>query len=336
MRKIKKIIRAILKKLGFIHINKNSRIKFSQTVYVPRWRFKNYLAVKEFGEEHRRWFIEQRYMYELKKFPNLDNPTLFNEKIHWLNLNYKNPLITRCCDKVELKKYIEEKVGIKYAVPNIAVYDSVNEIDFSSLPQSFVIKVNWGDSKEFLEIVKNKDLANIDVIKTKMNNAIRPWNNLYYSHFFWGYKNVEPKILVEEFLTSNKDDLDDYKIHCFNGKAKFVLVCENRNNGRMNKTFLDLKWNVLPFYRKDGIVNYNAIKPNNFEKMIEIAEKLAEPFPFVRVDFYSTNNNVYVGEMTFHPGCGWEEFYPLEWNKKIGDLLKLPTAEEIGKIKVAD
>lgn len=304
---------------------KENRIPFSQTVYVPRWRLKNYYAVNEFGEEHRRWFIEQRYMYELKQFPDFDNPQLFNEKIHWLNLYYKNPLITRCCDKLELKKYVAEKIGEGYTPKTLAVYNRASEIDFEKLPDRFAIKVNWGDGKEFSEIVKDKQTANKDIIKTKMNNAMRPWNNLYYSHFFWGYKNVQPKIFVEEFLDSGNEDLNDYKVHCFNGKAKFVLVCENRSREKqMNKTFLDTGWNVMPCYRKDGVVNKNVEKPLNFNCMLELAEILAQPFPFVRVDFYNIGGKLYVGEMTFHPGCGWESFYPKEWNKTIGDMLTLP------------
>lgn len=305
------------------------RIPFSQSVYIPRWRLKNYYAVKEFGEEHRRWFIEQRYMYNLKKFPDLDNPTLFNEKIHWLNLYYHNPLITKCCDKYELKNYVAEKVGKEYVVPNIAVYDRASDIHFENLPDKFAIKVNWGDGKEFTEVVKDKNKVNEDIIKTKMNNGMRPWNNLYYSHFFWGYKNVKPKILVEKFLDSGGKDINDYKIHCFNGKAKVVLVCENRSNAKMNKTFLDIDWNVLPCSRPDGIVNPKVKKPKNYYDMLRIAKILSEPFPFVRVDFYSIKNKLYVGEMTFHPGCGWESFQPSEWNKKIGDMLELPKEKMI-------
>ncbi len=322
--KVKKIIKQLLIKMGIMHSNVR-RIPFSQTVYVPRWRLKNYYAVHEFGEEHRRWFIEQRYTYELKQFPDLDNPKLFNEKIHWLNLYYKNPLITRCCDKLELKNYVAEKVGEQYTVPNIAVYNRASEIEFDKLPSKFVIKVNWGDGKEFLEIVKDKAAVDTHMIKAKMNNAMRPWNNLYYSHFFWGYKNVKPKIYVEEFLESYKEDLNDYKVHCFNGNAKFVLVCEERSTKKeMNKTFLDTDWNVLPFGRKDGKINTSVLKPENFSKMLMIAECLAKPFPFVRVDFYSVKNELYVGEMTFHPGCGWESFYPEKWNRIIGDMLILP------------
>lgn len=310
-----------------IRVSKGGKVGFSQTVYIPRWRLKNYYAVQEFGPNHIRWFIEQRYAYMLNKFPDLDQPKLFNEKIHWLNLHYHNPLVTRCCDKYEMKKYVEEKVGKNYVVPTIKCYAKASDISFNHLPKKFAIKVNWGDGEEFSEIVADINSANLDMIKTKMNNAMQPWNNLYYSNFFWGYKNVIPKIMVESFLETGGEDLVDYKIHCFNGIPKIVLVCEGRFKHSMFKTFLDIDWNVLECHRKDTPVNLNVKKPENFDKMLEISMKLSEPFPFVRIDMYNIRGKIYVGEMTFHPGGGWENFVPEEWNRKLGDMINLPSID---------
>lgn len=304
--------------------SKKHRTPFAQKVYVPQWRFKNYLAMKEFGEEHKRWFIEQRYLHMIGHFPDLDDPKLFNEKLHWLNLNYENPLITRCCDKFELKRYVSEVVGSQYTVPTLRTYSRANEIDFDELPDRFAIKVNWGDGIEFSVVVSDKKKANIDLIKGKMANAMQPWNNLYYSHFFWGYKNVKPVIFAEEYLDAGEEDIKDYKIHCFNGEPKIVLVCEDRQSGKLHKTFLDVDWKLLPCRRADGEVNPNVEKPENYDEMIDVARALARPFPFVRVDFYSLNGRLYVGEMTFHPGCGFEKFIPEEWDRIVGDMLVLP------------
>ena len=248
----------------------------------------------------------------------------FNEKIHWLNLNYQNELITKCCDKYEMKIYIKEKIGSKYAVPVLKVFNSANEINFDELPNKFAIKVNWGDGAEFSELVTDKKNVDINKIKFKMNNAIQPWNNLYYSHFFWGYKNVKPKIFVEQYLEHDGSDLNDYKVHCFNGEPKLILVCEERSNQRMKKTFLDTNWNILPCRRDDGDVNPDVKKPNNLDEMLKIAKILSKPFPFVRVDFYNVNNQLYIGEMTFHPGCGFESFIPESYNRIFGDMIVLP------------
>lgn len=332
---LKQFIKKSLKLLGYdIHksernkitsfIQKKTRLPFSETIYNPRWRLKNYFALREFGESHKRWFIEQKYSYLLGEFPDLDNPKTFNEKIHWLNLNYQNELIAKCCDKYEMKIYIKEKIGSKYAVPVLKVFNSANEINFDELPNKFAIKVNWGDGAEFSELVTDKKNVDINKIKFKMNNAIQPWNNLYYSHFFWGYKNVKPKIFVEQYLEHDGSDLNDYKVHCFNGEPKLILVCEERSNQRMKKTFLDTNWNILPCRRDDGDVNPDVKKPNNLDEMLKIAKILSKPFPFVRVDFYNVNNQLYIGEMTFHPGCGFESFIPESYNRIFGDMIVLP------------
>lgn len=343
IRFFKELIKKILGKMGYTIVKKasspvkksdvnktahpcknNSRSPFSQTIYVPRWRIKNYFAVREFGESHKRWFIEQKYSHTLGSFPNLDVPRTFNEKIHWLNLNYQDSRITRCCDKYELKNYVTELLGPGYIVPVIRTYDRAADINFDELPDKFAIKVNWGDGDEFSEVVSSKQYADENRIKAKMNNAMQPWNNLYYSHFFWGYKHVPPKIFVEEYVEHPGSDLDDYKFHCFNGDPKIVLVCEERSEKRMKKTFLDMEWNVLPCRRADGDVNPDVVKPDNFDEMLRIARTLAEPFPFVRIDLYKAGNRIYVGEMTFHPGCGLESFIPDSWNTIVGDMLKLP------------
>lgn len=335
-KKIKRKVKRGLAKLGLIEKSspensrpaKSRKATLSEKIYVPRWRYKNYLAVMQFGDErvfeHKRWFIEQRYLHTFGKFPDLDEPKLFNEKIHWLNLNYQDELITRCCDKYEMKNYVSEVLGKQYVIPTIKTYERANQINFEELPDQFLIKVNWGDGPAFSSVVKNKEKANEDAIKGKMSNAIQPWNNLYYSHFFWGYKNVPPKIYVEQFIDAGEAGLTDYKIHCFNGEPRFVLVCAERATGKIKKTFLDMDWNVLPCHRADGIVDPDVKKPDNFDEMVEVAKKLSAPFPFVRVDLYGVEDQIFVGELTFHPGCGFEGFLPSEWDRIVGDMLVLP------------
>lgn len=317
-----KIKKWILRKLG-IPV-KSQLAQLDDLIYSPRFRWNNYIAVRQFGEAHKRWLIEQRYAHILHEFPDLDRPKKFNEKIHWLSLNYQDEKITTCCDKLAMKLYVDDLLGRGYTVPVIKTYERAADIDFSELPEKFAIKVNWGDGIDYSTLVTSKNSADITSIKVKMNNAMQPWNNLYYSHFFWGYKNVPGKIFVEQFIEHSGSDLTDYKFHCFNGVPKFVLVCEERSHTRMKKTFLDLNWKVLPCYRTDGDVNPDVQKPERFDKMVQIVTKLAEPFPFVRVDLYSVNGRIYVGEMTFHPGCGFESFQPPEWDTIVGDMLTLP------------
>ena len=120
------------------------------------------------------------------------------------------------------------------------------------------------------------------------------------------------------------EDLIDYKIMCFNGKAQCSFLCLNRRSKEgLNVDFYDLNWNKMPFERHYKQSNIVMEKPENYDLMIELAEKLAKNIPFVRVDFYDIKGKVYFGELTFYPGSGMEEFNPEEWDKKLGDLLVL-------------
>ena len=155
-----------------------------------------------------------RFENFLNEFPDLDHPTKFNEKLHWLSLNYQDERITRCCDKLEMKKYVTEQLGEGYVVPVLKTYTKAADINFDELPDKFAIKVNWGDGYEYSDLVTSKSAADITKIKSKMNNAMQPWNNGYYSHFSWGYKHVKPYIFVEQYIDHPGSDLTDYKFHC--------------------------------------------------------------------------------------------------------------------------
>lgn len=251
---------------------------------------------------------------------NLDNPQTFNEKIQWLKLYYRNPLMTKCADKVGVREYIKEKIGEEYLVPIIGVYNSVDEIDFDTLPNKFVMKVNWGSGQNI--IVTDKSKLDIKEAKEKLNNWMKLENNHYYNHFEWCYKNIQPKIVVEEFLDF-ESDLIDYKIMCYNGEPQNLFTCSERNAG-LKVTFFDLNWKRLPFTRKYPSSSIDIKKPIFFDEMLQIARKLAEPFPFVRVDFYCVKNKLYIGEMTFFPGAGHEKFAPVEWDYKLGNMINLP------------
>ena len=290
-------------------------------VYFPSNRFLNYMNDKNYSNNERKWYIQQVFIRDVGYFPNLDNPKTFNEKIHWLSLNYHNPLITTCVDKYALKQYIIDNIGDKYVVPLIGVWDSVEEIDFEKLPQKFAIKVNWGDGERFGFIIKDKSTADLDYLKSQLSDRLQPWQNGYYHSFFWGYKNVKPKIIAEKYIEQPNGKLDDYKLYCYNGKHKHTLICTDRETKHTRYINMDENWNCIAPSHKSVITDFP--KPKLYDEMVVIAEKLAKPFPFCRVDFYETNGEIYVGEMTFHPNCGFNH-YKMEWDLKLGEYLTLP------------
>lgn len=287
------------------------------------WKKENYklrscLDNKTFKKKR----LEEIYCKRMGRHPNLDNPTSLTEKINYLKLYYEDNNITICCDKYRVKEYVGKTVGYRYCVPNIGVWKNEDEINFDVLPDSFVLKVNW--SSGYNIVIKNKaEINNLEksLMKEQIGVWLRPESNSYYDAFNWGYKNMEPIVYAEEYLPMEADD-DEYKVFCFNGKAVFTLIekfdCKNINS----RVCVDSMGKEMDF----TIGNKPKAKTNisaNYFKMIEVAEKLAAPFVFVRVDFIQVGKRIYVGEMTFYSGGGFSKFNPPEWDYKLGDLLEL-------------
>ena len=270
--------------------------------------------------EDKKDIIRYQFLKQSGYIPNIDKPKTFNEKMQWLKLYYWRPIMTKCADKVGVREYVAEKVGKEYLVPCLGIYDKPEDIDFKKLPNKFVLKVNWGSGQNI--IVKDKSQLDIKEAIAKLKEWLKPESNWYYYSFEKVYKNIKPKIIIEEFL-EHDEDLPDYKIMCYNGKPKNLFVCSERQKG-LKMTFFDLNWNRLPFNRMYPVYDKVIEKPKNFEKMIKISKILSKGFPFVRVDFFETGEKLYIGEMTFYPGNGMEPFSPKEWDRKFGDLIRLP------------
>ena len=274
-------------------------------------------------EQEMRYCLEKQFLQHTGSVLNLDNPQTFNEKLQWLKLyhhRHPNPLMTKCADKVGVREYIKEKIGEKYLVPCLGIWDNPDDIDFSKLPNQFVLKVNWGSGQNI--IVKDKAKLDIEEAKRKLAKWMKPENNHYFHFFEWCYKDIQPKIIAEKYMNFG-EDLFDYKIMCYNGVPQNLFVCSERRTD-LKVTFFDLAWKRLPFIRKYPASEKEIQCPEKFKEMLKISEILAKPFSFVRVDFFCLNDKLYIGEMTFFPGAGHEKFDPVEWDKKLGDLLILP------------
>lgn len=300
---------------------KEDEIITEQSMY--RGNFIDYFNYKLLTKEERANELKRIFYINCGYYLDLDNPKTFNQKIQWLKLYYQTPLMEQCVDKCEFKRYITSVIGSGYVVPTYGEYINENDIDFNSLPEQFVLKSNVQSDSRHIIIVKNKKYINIDKIKTILSFWLQRRNNLC-SSYCSAYHNVKPKILIEKYIEAKNGSLIDYKFMCFNGEAKLLFTVIGRNR-EMYVDFYDLEWNKLPFKRKYPNSNYNTPKPKNFELMIEIANKLAKPFPFVRVDFYEDlYGKLYIGELTFYPGGGYEIFNPSEWDYRLGELLSLP------------
>lgn len=269
------------------------------------------------------WKLSQEFYEVVGYYPNIRNPRSFNEKLHWLKLNYYNPQENICIDKYKVKEYIREKLGDGFTIPALGIYDDVNEIDFDSLPEKFVIKSPYDGGGLGMIVVDKSKKIDYDRLKYDINAMMPQWHSLYYRFLSRGYREIEPKILIEEYMPIREGKAIEYKMFCFHGEMKFCLADCDYFGKRPYRALYDKNFELQPF--KVGTIKYKPLneKPANYDKMVELAEKLAADFPHVRVDFYDVNGKVYVGEMSFSSASGFGIFTPREWDFKIGEYLDL-------------
>ena len=265
--------------------------------------------------------IKARLGYKL----DLDDPKTFNEKLQWIKLYDHNPIYTEMVDKYEAKKIISSSVGCDFVVPTYGVWDNFKDIDFSTLPDQFVLKTTHDCGGVYICYDKSK----FDITAVRKDIEHRLSNNFFWQGREWPYKNVKPRILAEKLLLSQCEPIEnnsimDYKIMCFNGEAKYCLVCSGRHSKEgLHETFFDRFWKPAPFRRNYPTSNISISKPLNYELMINIAEKLSNDIPFLRVDFFEVDGTLFVGELTFFPANGFGAFHPQEWDNRLGELIQL-------------
>ncbi|MCL2066580.1 MAG: hypothetical protein FWG99_03845 [Treponema sp.] len=295
-----------------------------------------YRLVKEINK-FSSWYMLNRYAPE-SKYPellcdwyleqtgerlDLKNPLTYNEKIQWLKLYDTTPLKTRLSDKYLVREWIKQKIGEKYLVPILGVWDNFNQINFDLLPDQFVLKANHGCG--WIIIVRDKTKFNREEAKIKFDK----WLNINFAYYFGlelQYRDIEPKIIAEQYLEDESGGLSDYKYYCFEGKPYSVEYFIDRfERGGYKAIMYDLDWNQTDWTVDAHHEAGNSIaKPDNLQEMNSIAEILCAGFHHVRVDFYLVKDRIYFGEMTFTSANGLEHFEPEEWNRKLGDMIKLP------------
>lgn len=258
-----------------------------------------------------------RYRYVTGKKLNLKAPRDFNEKILYLMLNEFGRKESNCADKYLVRNYVKEK-GLENILPELyGKYDSVDEIDFKSIPNEYVLKTNHGCG---CTIIKTENI-NIDLNLAQRNLRKSLKENYAKETLEYQYEKIKPCILCEEYLKENDKLMPtDYKIFCFNGKAYFLLVCGDRDS-KVRTVYYDLNWHKINCTKKKQTGEFE--KPKNFAQMIKVAEKLSEDFKFVRVDLYNINGRIYFGELTFTPRGGINVTIKQEYLDKWGSYIKI-------------
>lgn len=256
----------------------------------------------------------------LKEKLDLKNPRTFNEKLQWLKLYYypQNDLAVKCADKYRVREYIKDKGYENTLVPLLGAWDNVEDIDWDSLPNKFVLKCNHGCA---YNIVCN-DKTEFDRIKAK--KQLNTWLKEDFGAF-----NIEPhysnikkhKITCEEFLG---DNLVDYKFFCFNGVPKFIYVSSDLIHDRQARIgFFNIDGSKINLKRDDYASIEKIELPSFYNGMLEMASNLCKDFPFVRVDFFVTDNKYYFAELTFTPSACMMPFNPQKIDFEWGNMLNI-------------
>ena len=284
--------------------------------YLTRAGFYNHMSDEE--------YLSRKYQLYFGQKLDLQNPQTFNEKLQWLKLYNRKPEYTVMVDKYKVREYIAQELGEEYLIPLLGVWDNPDEIDFDALPNQFVLKCNHNSGLGMC-ICKDKSELDISKVKVELRKGLK--QDYYLTGREWPYKDVPRKIIAEKYMEYVSGDLKDYKFYCFNGEMKFVMINSDRNTSRPTRAdYFDRDFNWLDFTWGYSHAEVHPKKPEQFEKMVAIVEKLAKGLPHIRVDLYDCNGKIYFGELTFFDGSGFDKIEPLEWDYKIGKLLKLPTS----------
>lgn len=266
--------------------------------------------------------LKLQYRIKLGRKLDLKNPRRFTEKLQWYKLNYRTKKMTVCADKYRVREYLQEK-GLSDITCNLyGCYKSTDEIDFDKLPSKFVLKTTNGSGTNILCSDKSK-LDTIKIRKEIDTWLKRPCFSLGRE---WAYKNIEPRIIAEEYLEDKESSfsgINDYKFMCFNGRVEYVVFDCDRFVGH-KRAIYDREWNYIDVGTDCEKLCDVVKKPENYDKMCEIAEKLSTDFPFVRVDLYSIGEEIYFGELTFYPWTGYVQFEPDEFDMILGEKFVLP------------
>lgn len=264
-------------------------------------------------------FCHDKFVQRLGYEPDFKNPKTFNEKMQWLKLNGDYSKESLLVDKAEVKKYVAEILGEEYLIPTLAVYDSVSEINLDDLPEKFVLKCTHDSAS--VVICNDKSTFDFKEAKKKLKHCMKI--NYYYMGFEPVYKDLKPRIIAEKHMAPDGETaINDYKFFCFDGKPEMMFVATDRSDD-CRFDFFDMDFNHLEFENIHKNSSKIIEKPEKFEEMKDLSAKLSQGMKFVRIDFYEINGKIYFGEYTFFHGSGYGRFEPVEYDLKVGELLKL-------------
>ena len=261
-----------------------------------------------------------QYRIKLNRKLHLKDPKRFTEKLQWYKLNYRNPVMHTCVNKYAVRDYVKSKGLEEILVPLYAHYKWARDIEWEKLPDSFVVKTQHGGGGLSVIICPDKSKLTKEEVVNKLGYTYNAVSGCGGGRE-WAYSTVETGIVVEKLLvneTNPEAGVNDYKIFCYNGKAKYIIVDVDRYIGH-KRNFYDRDWNNLHVTSDCPASDREIPRPETLDRMLAVAEQLSADFPYVRVDLYSVEGKVYFGELTFYPWSGYVQYTPDEWDYKFGE-----------------
>lgn len=291
----------------------------------PYVRFETLVFLGVYDKLSDEEFIRKSYRAFAGKEIDLDTPTTYNEKLNWLKLHDRKPEYTMMVDKYEVKKFVAKRIGAGHVIPALGVWNKFDDIDFDALPERFVLKCTHDSGG--IVVCRDKESFNKRAAKRTLERHLK--KNYFYAAREWPYKNVRPRILAEPFIGGlGDDDSVEYKVTCFNGEARLITACTGKAHDSMEvrfNDFYDREWKTkYPFYVYYKPAKVEPKKPREHMEIVRICETLSKDIPCVRVDVYVHDGVVIFGEMTFFTWGGYCRFTPDEWDKTLGEWIKLP------------
>lgn len=265
-------------------------------------------------------YIKRLFKAKTGKELNLDHPTSFNEKLQWLKLHVRNELHTSMVDKYEAKTIVADRIGSKYIIPTLGIWDSFEEIDFIKLPNEFVLKPTH-TSGGITYCNKEKGI-DIRKIRSRLNKRLR--QNYYYRVREWPYKNLKPRIIAEPLIIDDENNpLIPYKVFNFGGEPRIIQVIQGDKTSNETIDYFDTEWNLLELTQNYANSIEHVKKPCCLKEMLRLSGELSRGFPFLRTDWYVVNGKLLFSEFTFFSDAGMENFHPESWDALLGSWLDL-------------
>lgn len=257
---------------------------------------------------------------------NWDNPSTYNEKLQWLKIYDRKPFYTTIVDKYAVRPYIEQIIGKEYLIPLLGVWNNAMDIDFSQLPQQFVLKCNH-NSGNGMCICTDKNKLDVQRVIENLEKGLK--ENYYLSSREWPYKNVKRKIIAEAFIGEDGKVPLDYKLYCFDGKVDSIMVCVGRDVGYPKFYFYSTEWKRLLYQKDEPESPAELDRPEALDEMVRIAEKLSKNFAELRVDLYYVNGKIYFGEMTLFNQSGFDIDITYETDLRFGQKTRLSNSGKL-------